>query len=109
MLLLLLLATFVVVTGQTGFPGPGAMRRYRTHELQAVADRLNLLVCSADDPVRPPGASVDWIRSRVRLDHPGSVLLGPGDRPLIENPGRSATGTVPTWSMPVCTSHAPVG
>jgi hypothetical protein len=109
----LLAATFVLVTGQTGFPGPGPMRRYRTAELQALADQLNLLVCPADDPVPPPGASVDGIRSRVHLEHPGSVIVSPGDRPTIENPGSLTTGLLPTrwegWSRPACTDHGALG
>ena len=109
----LLAATFVLVTGQTGFPGPGPMRRYPTRQLQELVDRLNVLDCSANDPVHPPGASVDWLRARVHLDHPESIRVSPSDRPLIENPGWTTSGMLPTgdpeWSMPACTDHGALG
>jgi hypothetical protein len=110
----LLAATFVLVTGQTGFPGPGPMRRYRTAELQALADRLNHLSCTSWYEESPANASVDWVRARVHLDHPEKVLVAPGDRPMIENPELSTAdlghvGIVPTWSMAACPSHSQVG
>ena len=54
----LLLATFVLVTGQVGFPGPGPLRRYPTRELQALADQINRVDC---------GGSQVWPELQVHL------------------------------------------
>jgi len=56
---------FMLITPQTGFPGPGPLHRYKTSQLQDVADRINATI--------PPGcgltgASVNWWTGRVDLD-----------------------------------------
>jgi hypothetical protein len=107
--LLLLAATFVLVTGQTGFPGPGPMRRYPTHELQEVADRLNHLDCATQELWPAPGASVDWVRSRVHLEHPERIVASPDDRARLENPLPEQGVMVPTFSIGACYSSTPVG
>ena len=100
----LLLASFVLVTDRTGFPGPGPMRRYPISELQAVADRINRLDCSTLDPWPPPGASVDRLRSRVHLAHPESVVLSPTDRPMVDDAPPGPWTLSPTLTTGRCGS-----
>jgi len=102
----LLLATFVLVTGQVGFPGPGPLRRYPTRELQALADQINRVDCGGSQVWPAPEASVDWVRSRVRLGHPEAVIPSAHDRALIENPA-PFPGPVPTQSLTGCPHSQP--
>ena len=99
--LVLLVATFLLATGQTGFPGPGPLRRYPTSELQELADRFNHLGCEGSQVWPAPEASVDWIRSRVRLGHPEGVIPSAHDRAMIENPA-PFPGPVPRESVTGC-------
>jgi hypothetical protein len=106
--MVLALATFVVVTSSTGFPGPGPLRRYPTWELEAVADRINQSDCAAATSGRTPVASVDRLRSRVHLTVPWMVVVAPRDRPLVDNlpPGPMSTGPV---TMVRCVGHSGPG
>jgi len=57
---------FFLTTAYTGFPGPGAMRRYPVADLDELAQRINT-TCGTGDSV----ASVDRLRSRVHVDGRG--------------------------------------
>jgi hypothetical protein len=89
---------FLVVTGYTGFPGPGALRRYPTRDLEALANRINGLSCGVyATPVEPGSewsppaiATVDRLRSRVHLRGSYLVLLPPDEVGLVDNPGDTA-------------------
>ncbi|MGZ4726183.1 MAG: hypothetical protein ACXWB2_00545 [Acidimicrobiales bacterium] len=104
----LCLATFVVVTGQTGFPGPGALRRYPTADLQDLADRINHGGDCASFAPDLPVASVDWVRSRVHLERPHLAVVAQQDRPLIDNPPVGATGVGPVSGVR-CVGHSLAG
>jgi len=110
---------FVVVTSYTGLPGPGAVHRYRTSELEDLADRINHSEgCWTTAGVTPEGqsqspavASVDWLRSRVHLKDSWAVVLSATDRPMVENPWLYPSGepTVATSCAPITTGLAPFG
>jgi hypothetical protein len=97
-LLIAATAGFVIVTFYTGFPAPGAVRRYPNSDLQALADQINALPCEVyAGPIEPgsnwsppPRASVDRGRSRVHLRGRYLVLLPPEDVALVDNPGDTA-------------------
>ncbi len=66
---------FLAITAQTGFPGPGPLRRYKISDLDTLANKINKvgfvsLYSKTDDPadVRNP-ARVDWLRDRVVVPH----------------------------------------
>ena len=96
---------FVVITGYTGFPGPGSLRRYPNSELQALADRINALHCVDGSVVPPPApltvpvasAYVDRLTSRVRIRHAHLIALDPTDRERVAN-----AGTRPTSAATAC-------
>jgi hypothetical protein len=91
---------FLVVTAFTGLPGPGALKRYRASQLEAMVDAVH----EQAGPLRTPDdcwqtlqpdftevhtraiASVDWVRSRVvvsmRADNVGTV--DPRTRAAVE-------------------------
>ena len=56
----------MVVTPETGFPGPGPLRRYRTSELQALANNINATTPPSCRSLK--GASVNWWMSRVDVN-----------------------------------------
>ncbi len=94
----LVVVGFVIVTGYTGFPAPGPLRRYPNSDLQELADRINALPCETVAGGVEPGnrwtlkplASVDHLRSRVHLRTQYRVLVPPEDVDLIDNPGDTA-------------------
>jgi hypothetical protein len=96
---------FVVITGYTGFPGPGSLRRYPNSELQALADQINALHCVDGSVVPPPApltvpiasAYVDRLASRVRIRHAHLISLDPTDRQRV-----ASTGTRPMSAAPAC-------
>ncbi len=78
--LVAVVAGFAAVTAVTGFPGPGALRRYPYGDLNNLADRANAemdfpTTCPtpSDQPAEAPSrqahppAEVDVLRSRVRV------------------------------------------
>jgi hypothetical protein len=79
---------FVAVTAWTGFPGPGALRRYPTTELDALVHKIDERPQSGN--LYAPAAHVDWIQSRVVLPY-GCVdrsILTRSEVAMIENPNR---------------------
>jgi len=116
-LLLVACTMLVFVTSYTGFPGPGAVHRYRTSELEGLADRINHSEgCWNTAGVTPEGqsqspavASVDWLRSRVHLKDSWAVVLSAADRPMVENPWHYPSGepTVATSCAPITDGLAP--
>jgi hypothetical protein len=108
LVVLLLVATaagFFFVTGYTGLPAPGVLRRYPNSELQDLADRINSLPCqSGNGPVGPfrqiPAiATVDPLQSRVHITTPVLYWLPPGDRAKVDNPVNTSTTGQLQWSL----------
>jgi len=92
----LLAGSFVLVTGQTGFPGPGPLRRYPDADLGALAERINgSAACYGSFGPQEPIASVDRLRSRVHLSEPQWVVLAPQDRPMVDDPPNGAMSSGP--------------
>ncbi len=88
---LVFVGAFVVVTGFTGFPGPGFLRRFPTADLQDLVDRINddpfcngVGNITTDGEPRDPTASIDRLRSRVHLSHPWTVLLDRADATMVD-------------------------
>lgn len=96
-----LIGTLVVLAGIvglsliTGFPGPGALRRYPVSELNDVADRINRAADSAPtSPVSTRPAEVDLVTSRVRVSVTADVCslgLSSGQLEMIEVKGSGDT------------------
>jgi hypothetical protein len=113
--LLGVIVVFLVVTAFTGLPGPGALKRYRATQLEAMVDAVH----EQAGPLRTPDdcwqtlspdftevntraiASVDWVRSRVvvrmRADNVGTV--DPRTRVAVEERLQTVVAEHPELSL----------
>jgi len=80
---------FVALTLVTGFPGPGALRRYPRHDLDDLVERMNAeadlsVLCSVTEQ-KGPSVHVDVIRSRVVVDRAGALAapLTPDEQAMV--------------------------
>ena len=88
-------AAFVAVTADTGFPGPGPLRRYRTIDLEALARKIDQNWEAVPGSSLMPGtkvtnlATVEGLRSRVVVHKPICLeegLLTAREQAKLERP-----------------------
>jgi hypothetical protein len=102
------IALFFCVTTFTGFPAPGIARRYSASDLNDLVRKIDDVYALHDcgRPSDEPIASVDWLRSRVRLTAPSGAMFplefpsysgNSRTEPLTDrNPGTGSGGLVLT-------------